>query len=395
VAGIVQKKIWRERYTMFKKNKWRWIISIFFLILIPVLGILHQVKGGGPSGSPSTDALCPFGGLETIYSLITRGEYINRIEPSSLILLISDIALAILFGRVFCGLICPLGTMQTLMNKLAGLLHIKQIKVSGKLDRILRYVKYPVLVIVLFLTFRAGELIIRSYDPWAAFMHLSAGTEVFNDFLAGVIILAAILILSLFIERAWCRYLCPLGAALAIISPLRIFKFRKNSISCKNCRSCTRNCPMGLQIDNTEAPSQTECISCGECVSRCPVDNTLQLKKKNIIISPGRLAAITIAVVVIIAGIAIASGSFKTASSNTEALMEEGRLNPDNIKGYMTLNDVISEFKVSPDELLDMLKLPGDTDLNKPLKDLSKELPDKGLEFETDDVREAIRELIK
>lgn len=377
------------------KNKWKWVIAIFFLIFAPIAGVMHQIKGGGPSGSPSTDALCPFGGMETLYSLIANGNYIKKIEPSSLILLCAALLITIVIGRAFCGYICPLGTIQTLLSKLAQKLKIKQIKPHGKVDKVLRYVKYILLFLILFITYKAGELILRPYDPWAVFMHLGSGTEIFEEFLIGFIILIAILVSSMFIERAWCRYLCPLGATLALLAPLSIFKVRRSDSKCVDCKVCTKNCSMGLNVHSQEIPSKTECISCGECVATCLVDNTLEMKKGSTVLSLNKMAVIPLVILVIVVGSNIALGTFKTSSSNVEVLNENGVLNADNIKGYMTIKDVATEFNIDINVILDKASLPRDTDINKPLKELKNDLLTKGIEFETEDLKEVVKELIK
>lgn len=377
------------------KNKSRWIISIIFLILAPIIGVMHQIKGGGPEGSPSVDALCPFGGLETLPTLFSSGEYIQRITPSAFILLIAVVILTFILGKAFCGYICPLGTIQSLMNKLAKKLHIKQIIVPEKLDKPLRFVKYFVLVLVVFLTYKAGELVIRPYDPWAAFMHLSSGTEVFEEFIVGVIILVALLVASMFVERAFCRYLCPLGAALSITSKFRIFNIKRNSSSCINCKACTRNCPMGLDVHSSDSVSSSECISCGECISSCPVSNTLENKKGKIILSPNKAAIIAVLFLGLIVGGTAATENFQTSLSNTETLSQEGVLNPENIKGYMTINDVAKEFNLPVDKIVEKCNLPADTNLDIAMKDLKEELAAKGVEFDTSTLREAVEELLK
>lgn len=377
------------------KNKFRWIISIFFLIFAPFVAVMHQIKGGGPDGSPSVDALCPFGGLETLPTLFKDGTYMQRITPSSFILLIAVVILTFILGRAFCGYVCPLGTIQSLFTKLGKKFNIKQVKVNKNVDKILRFAKYIVLFIVLFTTYKAGELVIRAYDPWAAFMHLSSGAEIFEEFLVGLIILIALLIVSLFIERAWCKYFCPLGAALAITSPLRIFKIKRNSSTCVNCKACTRNCPMGLDVHSEASVSSTECISCGDCITSCPVDNTLEMKKGSTSLSINKIGVVVITVLVLVVGGNAAIGTFKTSLSNKETLTQSGVLNADNIKGYMTLNDVAEEFNIDIKVLLEKCNLPEDTDVNKSMKTLKDDLAEKGIEFETSNLREVVKELLK
>jgi NapH/MauN family ferredoxin-type protein len=376
------------------KNKWKKLISIVVLLITTLLGIMHQAKGGGPEGTPSVDALCAFGGIETLYLLITTGEYIKKIEPSSLILLAAILILTIIVGRSFCGYVCPLGTLQDIFTTLSQKLKIKQIKLDKKLDKVLRNFKYAVLFLVLFLTYRAGELIIRSYDPWVAYMHLSSGSEVFGETLMGFIILLLVLVSALFIERAWCRYICPLGAALSLVAPVSMFKVRRTVDTCIGCKRCNRNCPVGLEVSSSQIPTRTECISCGSCISSCPVEKTMEIKSKNRAVTLDRYAVYIILIMILIVGSNIALGTFRTAQTNSEVLIKNGEKNPDNIKGYMSIKDVSEEFNIGIDVLLEKCNLSMDIDINKSLKEITKEYNEKGIDFETDTVREMVREII-
>ncbi|HDQ93439.1 MAG TPA: 4Fe-4S binding protein, partial [Synergistetes bacterium] len=93
-----------------KSSKLRYVIQFGFLAFMTWLGYRHQVLGGGPEGVPTVDALCPFGGLESLYSILASGTWLRRLAPSAMVLLVVLIAMTLLLGRVFCGWICPLGT---------------------------------------------------------------------------------------------------------------------------------------------------------------------------------------------------------------------------------------------------------------------------------------------
>ena len=90
----------------------------------------------------------------------------------------------------------------------------------------------------------------------------------------GALLLLLIMAGSFFIERFFCRYICPLGAIFAIISRLRIFKIKKPSEECKACRLCTRGCAMGIQMYKYDKIDSGECIDCFECIDTCPRKNT-------------------------------------------------------------------------------------------------------------------------
>ncbi|WP_035289209.1 hypothetical protein [Clostridium sp. KNHs214] len=119
------------------------------------------------------------------------------------------------------------------------------------------------------------------------------------------------------------------------------------------------------------------------------------MKKGKKKLSLSVIGAVVTLVVVLVIGGNIASGKFEVAQGNTETLTQNGVLNPDNIKGYMTLNDICKEFKIESSILLKECSLPEDTDLNKPIKELKTDLEQKDIEFETENLREVIKKILE
>jgi uncharacterized protein with FMN-binding domain/NAD-dependent dihydropyrimidine dehydrogenase PreA subunit len=90
----------------------------------------------------------------------------------------------------------------------------------------------------------------------------------------GLLFLLLITIGAFFVERFFCRYLCPLGAFFSLISRVGFFKIRKPSDKCGMYRICTNNCSMGLKLYKTEEVSGGDCINCFKCIEVCPRKNT-------------------------------------------------------------------------------------------------------------------------
>lgn len=127
--------------------------------------------------------------------------------------------IGIVLSRFFCGWFCAFGALQAVFGWLGKKIFRRHFTVPPRLDRYLRWIKYPVLVLIIYFTWKTGELVIRPYDPFAAFGHLSAGLgAVWAEFAVGLVLLIATLFFSMLYERAFCKYLCPLGAFNAILS---------------------------------------------------------------------------------------------------------------------------------------------------------------------------------
>ena len=103
----------KPRRKWYKNPKlWRQGTMLFFFVFLLRVAYHHIKYGGGPNGTPSIEAYCPFGGLESLYQFITTGGYIRRIEPSAMVIFGAVLLLTLLFSRGFCGWVCPFGSIQ-------------------------------------------------------------------------------------------------------------------------------------------------------------------------------------------------------------------------------------------------------------------------------------------
>lgn len=261
----------------------RRVIQIAFFVLILLMSINHTLTEDGGAGLPlvpeaSLHAVCPFGGAETLYTLISTDTYIQKIHPSALVLFAVVALLAVLFGPVFCGWICPLGSIQEWIGKLGRQLFKKKYNhfVPGKLDQVLRYMRYLVLIMVLYLTATSLKLAFLEVDPFHALFNFWSGEVAVGAFL----VLGLTLALSLFVERPWCKYACPYGAILGVSNLFRVFSIKRNPDTCIRCKACDRACPMNITVSQGGTVRDHQCISCMECTSErsCPVPATVELQ---------------------------------------------------------------------------------------------------------------------
>lgn len=263
------------------KHKIRAIVQIIFFLLIGLIAVNKTLTEYGVSipfvSTASLHALCPFGGVVTLYNLLTVGTFVQKIHASSVILMALVFVLAVLFGPVFCGWVCPFGTFQEWIGKLGSKIFKKKYNniVPKKLDKVLRYFRYVVLFAVVYITAKSGYLMFANIDPYNALFTFWTGEVA----LQAMIILGVTIALSLIIERPWCKYACPYGALLGLSNLIRIFKIKRNSDTCISCKKCDKSCPMNINISTADTIKNPQCISCYECTSEnnCSVSDTVNI----------------------------------------------------------------------------------------------------------------------
>ncbi|GFZ32740.1 hypothetical protein CSC2_32660 [Clostridium zeae] len=235
----------------------RHIVQLIFFILLPGLYTLTFTE------------------LKTVYKMIISGNFhfIKALPALSEFIIV--ILFTVLMGRVFCGWFCAFGTYNDWVHLIAKNVFKVKFRVDEKVDAALKYVKYGVLLMLLIVTCTLGSNILEGTSPWDAFAQITDFSNVVSGLLIGLILLVLITIGAFFVERFFCRYLCPLGAVFSIISKIGILKIDKPTEKCGKCRACTNVCSMGIPLYKNESVKGGECIECLKCIEICPRKNTV------------------------------------------------------------------------------------------------------------------------
>ncbi len=255
--------------------------------------------------SPGACAACPIGILE--HSIVPG----RRVNACLLLYLVSTLALVgLVFGRGACGWACPVGTFQDLISKITkkriqdplekrmknagaakscpgcatkqgapGAAMKSAESNAGKSPlsrRILhpRNLKYLVLAASVGVLFLTSSVMFTDICPVGILVGtipnaaLNPGRFAPNDFFwIAIWIFAAFLALIVLMGRSWCRYLCPVGAAMAPFNKASFVHLKVDKSKCKDCGKCMKECPM--KIGKDEIGRNTECILCGRCIDEC------------------------------------------------------------------------------------------------------------------------------
>lgn len=221
---------------------------------------------------PGALGACPIGSLQSL-----AGSHKSHLSFYVLGMLM---LFGLFLGRVVCGFLCPFGWLQDLLYRIP----CKKRTVPKKIDRCLRYVKYVVLALFVFLL---PALLRDSYGmgtTWFCKYICPAGTLgagipllLTNEGLRRAIgflfqwkflVLVLVIVGSVLIYRPFCKYLCPLGAFYALFNRFSMYRLTVDKNQCIDCKLCEKTCRMGVDI--TKNINSPECIRCGACMSVCP-----------------------------------------------------------------------------------------------------------------------------
>jgi polyferredoxin len=258
-----------------------------FLVLNVWIGtqFYYWVRQFEPGGRPTSwhrpagvEGWLPIAALMNLkYFAVTHR--VPALHPAGMFLLIAFVAMSFLFRKAFCGWLCPVGTISEYLWQLGRKLFRRNFHLPRWLDVGLRGLKYLLLA---FFAWAVGSM---APGEIAAFMNspygVIADVKMLNFFRflseTAIVVLAVLVVASIFIQNFWCRYLCPYGALLGITSLLSPARIRRNPVTCIDCAKCAQACPSALPVDMLITIKSAECTGCLECVAVCPAKGALAM----------------------------------------------------------------------------------------------------------------------
>ena len=247
-----------------------------------------------------------FAAVGNIVSCIYKGNISWESVKYSVWMLLATVPATVLVGRFFCGFFCSFGAVQDLLwlgsHRLRALFPGK--RNLKKADRIFRFAKYAVLFYFIIFVW-SGVTAVKTAGPWQVFgQYVSFGHWPGLKLLLSVggVLLLLIFIGSLFVQRFFCRYFCPMGAIYSLISQTSFLKIDKPREECGKCHLCTSKCTMGMDLTKKDRIAGGECISCQKCVSWCPKGNVHFRSRYGVLIGVGVTCATIMVSQLLIAG---------------------------------------------------------------------------------------------
>ncbi len=304
----------------------RYAVQLVFLLLTMHIGwqFYHFVLQFESPGNPmierpaSVDAFLPIGGLMAFKYFLLTG-IVEPVHPSGFILFTAILGVSLFVKKGFCGWICPIGTVSQYAWMAGEKILGRNFRIPRFTDISLRSLKYVLLgffLVLIGIAMAPNMMLLFFITDYYKVVDVRM-MKFFTEMSALTLwILVALVALSVLYKNFWCRYLCPYGALLGLLSRLSPFKVRRKGGKCINCHACTKHCPALIDVENKTVVKSEECFGCMTCVSRCPSDGALDLSlktgKKDRIVQPWLFPVILIAFFYLVIGIGMATDHWKS-----------------------------------------------------------------------------------
>ncbi|SDC80995.1 MULTISPECIES: 4Fe-4S binding protein [unclassified Candidatus Frackibacter] len=232
----------------------------------------------------AVDGFLPISALLALKQLLVAKVF-DPLHPAALVIFLTIILISFLFKKGFCSWLCPVGTISEWLGKLGEKLFGRTFELPKVVDWLLMIPKYLILgffVKVILIDMPIMSVMGFLQSPY----NLIADVKMLHFFLDlssfAIKVLIFLAVASILIKNFWCRYLCPYGALLGVVSLVSPIKVTRNEETCINCGSCTKVCPNQIEVHNQERISSPECNACLNCISNCSQeDETLKLSIYN------------------------------------------------------------------------------------------------------------------
>lgn len=239
------------------------------------------------------------GTLHHWFSWIPKLQLVEAVLAVNVIAIVLLVALTLVFGRIYCSIICPLGILQDLF----GWLGKKQKKNRYSYSKEVKWLRYPVLVLFVIAFFAGIGTLVQLLDPYSTFGIIATNLlqpvyQAGNNVLASIaeyydsyafyhsdiwlrslpsLIISAVMLIILGVlawrnGRTYCNTFCPVGTILSFLSRFSLLKIRFDAEKCKSCSLCSKNCKSACIDYKTHTVDASRCIVCGDCINACKHD---------------------------------------------------------------------------------------------------------------------------
>jgi len=298
----------------------RWIrirlaVQVGFAALCVWIGwefysFVQNLNSGVPAAieqrPPGIEGFLPISSLMELWLWIKSGVAL-KIHPAGVIIISFAIISAVLVRRGFCSWLCPVGLISEFLTRLGINLGVS-IRPHRWIDILLRSLKY---ILLAFFLYAILGMSVESLSAFITGDYNRASDIKMLLFFAPpsrltVSVIGILALLTLMIKNFWCRYLCPYGALVGLLSRLSPVAIRRDKSTCIDCDKCDKVCPALLPVATSDIVKSEECLACQQCTAACPVKDCLVFAapKRRLRLTPKIYGAVFVAAFLFVVGMA-------------------------------------------------------------------------------------------
>ena len=218
-----------------------------------------------------------WGWMAKIQLLPATMRLIGGATLGNLAVVLGILLLTLLVGRIYCSVICPLGVMQDIviwLRRTLGKLFPKwkAVRKRFKWNKERRWVRYPVLALVIAAIIVDLQIVVSLLGPYSAYGRMVrsiVGGGPAPLLIAACVTFVLVVLCAWLWGRAWCNVICPVGTLLGSVSRYQVFGIKFNTSMCVKCGACSRACKASCIEEGTLKIDRSRCIDCFDCIGSC------------------------------------------------------------------------------------------------------------------------------
>lgn len=209
-------------------------------------------------------------GIDQWIGWAAKIQFLPALLAMNFIVVAALLILSLLFGRIYCSVICPLGIMQDIYSWLGG--KFKKNRFSYvKEHKWLRYSVLALFIFCLIIGFAPVTTLLAPYSTYGRIVTSFYMRNVTVSIIAWVVMLV-LGVLAFLYGRAYCNSICPVGTILSFFSRFSLFRVRIDESKCKHCGLCEKNCKARAIDVKNGTVDHSRCVVCGDCTAQCKFD---------------------------------------------------------------------------------------------------------------------------
>jgi polyferredoxin len=285
-----------------------------------VLFVRYYETGGATLYVPrpaGVEGWLPIAALMNLKYWVFTGA-LPAVHPAGLFLLLAFAGGSLLFRKAFCSWLCPVGTISEWLWMGGEAMFGRNLSLPRWIDVPLRGLKYILLALFVYAVASMPPDAIRGFleSPYGVIADVKMLVFFRTLGTTAALVIAFLLVASVVVKHAWCRYLCPYGALMGLVALASPSSIRRNADACIDCAKCAKACPSRLPVDRLAVVRSPECSACLACVTACPVKGALDLSigigTRRTVLPAWSVAAGVLALFLGLVGTAHATGHWHT-----------------------------------------------------------------------------------